>query len=108
MPEEKPYLCRQWLKRKYWDEMLSTREIAKLCGIGHDAIRYHLIRFGIKRRKIGPAFKIGPGFRINVLLQPYLHESLKKYAKTKDQKLSEAVREILLNTMINEKINPFK
>ena len=108
MPENKPYLCRQWLKKKYEEEMLSIREIAKLCGIGRDAIRYHLIRFGIKRRKVGPAFKVRPGLKVNVLLQPYLHESLKRYAKTKGQKLAETVREILLNTMIKEKNNPFK
>ena len=105
--EEQPYLCRQWLKKMYWDEMMSIRAIAKLCGVGYDKIRYYLIKFGIKRRK-RVEVTVGPAFNTNVLLPYGLYNAVKKYGKMKEQNLSETVRKILLDTMIKEGFNPFK
>ena len=105
--EQELYKSRQWLKKMYGEEELSIRAIAKLCEVGYDAIRYYLIKFGIKRRK-RVEVKIGPAFNTNVLLPHCLYKAVKRYAKMKEQNLSEAVREILLNTMIKEGFNPFK
>ena len=106
--EEPLYKSRQWLKRMYWREGLSSREIGKLCGVSHNAILCRLWGFGIERRKDGPPIRIGPGTYMSIFLPTYLHDALKKYSEKKKQSISGVVRRMLLDTMIKKGLNPFK
>ena len=106
--EQKLYKSRQWLKRMYWKEELSSREIGKICGVSHNAILCRLKEFGIERRKEGPPVRIGPGTYACIFLPTYLHDALKEYSEKKKQSISEVARRMLLDTMIKKGLNPFK
>lgn len=47
---KKLYQNREWLYKKYWGEMLSTHQIAKLCGACSATIYKYLIDFNIPTR----------------------------------------------------------
>jgi len=47
---KKLYHNKDWLRKKYWDEELSTLKIAKLCNVTHEPIRIWMIKFNIPRR----------------------------------------------------------
>lgn len=51
------YRDKKWLEHKYWDEGLSTRKIASLCGVGKTTIMSWMTRLGIPRRSLSAAFK---------------------------------------------------
>jgi hypothetical protein len=48
----KEYKNKEWLKQKYIEEKLSTRKIAKLCGVNKISITYWLKKFDINIRSI--------------------------------------------------------
>jgi len=50
---DKLYKDKDWLEQKYWNEILSTPKIAKLCGVGISTIRREIIKLKIKRRNCG-------------------------------------------------------
>lgn len=54
----KRYKDKDWLYGKYWDEGLSTYEIAKLCTVRDETIRCWLKSFSIKRRARSEALKL--------------------------------------------------
>jgi hypothetical protein len=43
-----------WLKERYWNDRLSTQEIADLAGISDASVRYAMRKHGIPRRHQGP------------------------------------------------------
>jgi len=47
---QKLFQSRDWLYNKYWNEKLSTCQIAKICKVTHETIRKWLIKFNISRR----------------------------------------------------------
>ena len=48
-----PYRNKEWLKKKYIEEKLSTTGIAKLCEVSSTTIRDWLIKYNIPRRDFG-------------------------------------------------------
>jgi len=44
-----------WLKDRYWEDGMSTQEIANLAGISDTSVRYAMRKHGIPRRHQGPA-----------------------------------------------------
>lgn len=48
-------LSREWLRSKYWDEGLSTAQIAKLIGLSQSHIRRLMRKYAIPRRSISEA-----------------------------------------------------
>jgi len=44
------YKDKDWLYQKYWGNSLSISEIAKLCSVKPDAVRYQMEKFNIERR----------------------------------------------------------
>lgn len=104
---EKPYHYRQWLIQKYHGELMTIEEIAELCGVCLESVRYYMRKFGIKRRDRN-AKSVGPGYRTRIIIPSYLLNTLKKYMKTRGEKLGPTIRTILLERMIKEGFNPFK
>ena len=48
----------KWLHQKYWEELLSTIEIAKICDVGDETIRRWLKFFDIRRRTLNEALRL--------------------------------------------------
>lgn len=53
--DRKKHWDEEWLREKYWDEGLSTFEIASICGVDDEAVRQMMKRRGIERRE--PTFE---------------------------------------------------
>ena len=45
----KRYQNPDWLERKYWEEGLTQREMAEICGVSPTTIRTYMKEFGIER-----------------------------------------------------------
>lgn len=55
------YRNKEWLRRKYIDEKLSTYKIAKICNVGDEPIRLYLHRYNIPIRSKGEAEHLASG-----------------------------------------------
>jgi hypothetical protein len=51
----KSYKNKNWLEKKYWNEELSKRQIAKLCNVGLTTIHYWMSKLNISRRSVKEA-----------------------------------------------------
>lgn len=51
----KQYHNKKWLEKKYLEEKLSTYQLAKLCGVTYEGIRYWLMKYNILRRSYSEA-----------------------------------------------------
>lgn len=83
-----------WLRKKYYDEQLSARQIAKLAGVNKDTVLYNMKKHGIERRDRVDAVRLAEkqgriprglnkGKRINFTITPELREKLNKGIKEK-------------------------
>lgn len=57
MPQKKFDKNRDWLYQKYWIKKLTTREIAKLCGINKKTLLYWMKKLKVKRRTLSESHK---------------------------------------------------
>jgi len=104
--EEKLYFNRQWLRKKYEGELLSSVQIGHICGVHANTILYQLERFRIKRRKRGRIKKLR---RKTVLRLPiFLIESMKKTAEDSGRSMTEIQEIAIIEYLMRQGINPFK
>ena len=54
-PDPRKWEQETWLREKYWEDELSTREIADLTSVSRKTIRESMIELGIPRRSVGSA-----------------------------------------------------
>ena len=102
-----PYKCRAWLKKMYWDEDMTVREIARMCGVGYTTIFRQLQKFMIPRRK--PGWQGNPReASIGVKLSLIYREALDRFCMKLGQRKSEIVRSAILDYMGKKNFNPFK
>ncbi len=104
--EQKLYKSRQWLKRMYEVEGYSTVEIGKMCGVSHQAIRWWLERFGVKRRKRG--WGGGVKQKAQIRLSLGLYKSLKKLSKKTGMPITRIQEIATLEYMTRRGYKPFK
>jgi len=94
---------RQWLRKKYIDEKLSIREIAKICSVDHTTIYYFLKKFGLDtQRKL--SVKMG---QTHFYFPSHFLNALREFSKKQEQPVSVIVRSAMTEFMIANKFNPF-
>lgn len=55
---ERLYTNKDWLEKKYWDELKSTHDIAEQCGCSNSTIRRWMEQFDIPRRSRSEAMEL--------------------------------------------------
>lgn len=49
-PEPRKFDDKQWLRKRYWQDLKCLEEIASECGVSYETIREYMIEYGIPRR----------------------------------------------------------
>ena len=105
--EQKLYKSRQWLKKMYWDEMLTMQEIADLCGVTYLVIWRQLKKYGIKRRH--RSFRAMPkSCGTTFFMSKEQRMTLELLAKKQSQKKSDILRDALFEYALKRGVNQFK
>jgi len=104
--EERPYRCRQWLKKMYEAEGCSSIKIAEMCSVSHQSILNWLKKFGIKRRQKG--WGAGIQKKADVRMSIDLHRGLKSLSEKTGVSMTKIQETAIFEYMMRQGINPFK
>lgn len=52
-PTDENWRTKDWLREKYWGEMMTVGEIAEEVGVGRKTVTYYMDEYGIPRRTRG-------------------------------------------------------
>jgi len=102
--EEWPlYRSFHWLKKKYCDENLTSREIAKECSVDHSTILKYIHRFGFQPHVAGNQPRESE-YRITYFELPdYLYTGLKSYCKKNRKFMVTVVKKLILEFLLKER-----